>query len=229
MTGMGAEAIRPASQSTRVSSARAVVSSGGRASGRVSPANRTKSRFGSCTAASSAWSTAVSGPSLADRLASVPKPVTSSGLCAVANDGRCAPMAAAVSAENAGIWHASRAGRVGDDVAGAAGQGQHAHPPPARPPVVAEGGPGGQQFLQAGHPDDVELAQHRVDDRVVARPPSRCAPARPAGRPGSSRPSAPRSACPPGRPSPPPRANAAGSPISSRNRQITLVASSSTR
>ena len=103
MTGIGAEPILIASHSTRVSSVRAASSSGGRASGSVTPENSTKSRFGSCTAMSSAWSTAVSGPFRPDRLASTPKPVTSSGLRAAANGGRCAPIAASVSAEKSGI------------------------------------------------------------------------------------------------------------------------------
>jgi len=34
----------------------------------------------------------------------VPKAVTSSGFCALANDGRSAPIAVAVSSANAGIW-----------------------------------------------------------------------------------------------------------------------------
>ena len=118
---MGAEAIRPASQSSRPSSMLAMASSGGLASGRFTPENRMKSRLGSSTAMSSACSRAVSGPVLADRLASVPKPVTSSGLCAAANGGRCAAMAAAVRGANSGICQALRAGRVGDDVAGTAG------------------------------------------------------------------------------------------------------------
>ena len=103
MTGIGAEAIRRASQSTRASSVRAVASSGGRASGSVTPVNRTKSRFGSRTAMSSAWSAAAQEAHPANRLASTPKPVTSSGLCAAANGGRCAVIAAAVSGENSWI------------------------------------------------------------------------------------------------------------------------------
>ena len=54
MTGMGEEAMRWASQSARLSIAAAMASSGGRTSGRLSPEYRTKSRFGSSTAASSA-------------------------------------------------------------------------------------------------------------------------------------------------------------------------------
>ena len=81
----------------------AVASSGGLASGRFTPENRMKSRLGSSTAMSSACSRAVSGPVLADRFASVPKPVTSSGLCAAANGGRCAAMAAAVRGAKSGI------------------------------------------------------------------------------------------------------------------------------
>ena len=60
------------------------------------------------------------------------------------------------------------AGPVGDEAAGTAGGGQHAHPAPPRPAVVAEQPGGAQQFLEAGHPDHAELAEHRVDHRVVA-------------------------------------------------------------
>jgi hypothetical protein len=103
MTGIGEEAIRPASQSRRASIMLAMASSGGLASGRFTPLNRMKSRFGSSTAMSSACSRAVSGLVLADRLASVPKPVTSRGFCAAANGGRCALIAAAVGGANSGI------------------------------------------------------------------------------------------------------------------------------
>ncbi len=60
MTGIGAAAMRSPSQAARCASAAAAASSSGRSCGRFSPVNRTKSRPGSVTAASSAWSTAVS-------------------------------------------------------------------------------------------------------------------------------------------------------------------------
>ena len=58
-------------------------------------------------------------------------------------------------------------GPVSDQVAGAAGHGQHAHAA-AGPPRVAQQRAGDQQFLQAGHPDHVQVRQERADHRVVA-------------------------------------------------------------
>ncbi len=60
MTGTGDDAIRRPSQATRSSSMLASVSSAGLTSGSVRPEKNTKSRPGSSTAASSAWSIAVS-------------------------------------------------------------------------------------------------------------------------------------------------------------------------
>ena len=47
-------------------------------------------------------------------------------------------------------------------------RGQHAHPAPVRPAVVAEQPGRAQQLLDAGHPDHAELPEYRVDHRVVA-------------------------------------------------------------
>ncbi len=63
---------------------------------------------------------------------------------------------------------AFRAGPVGDDVAGTAGRGQHAHPAAARPALIAEQRRGREQVFDAGHPDDVELAQRGVHHGVIA-------------------------------------------------------------
>ena len=72
MTGIGAEAIRCASQVIRSSVAVARASSAGRASGRFAPENRMKSRLGSSAAMSSAWSIADIESFLPVRLASEP-------------------------------------------------------------------------------------------------------------------------------------------------------------
>ena len=124
MTGTGELEIRCATQATRASSAAASRSSGGRASGRLSPANSTRSRPGSPTAASSAWST---GVSTEVRLLASTYPVASSGLRTVANDGMCGAIASTVAAANGGMSRPCAAGPVSDQVAGAAGHGQHAH------------------------------------------------------------------------------------------------------
>jgi hypothetical protein len=60
ITGIGADLIVSATRATRRSIRLATASSGGRASGRVSPQYRTKSSPGSLTAAASAWSIACS-------------------------------------------------------------------------------------------------------------------------------------------------------------------------
>jgi hypothetical protein len=108
MTGIGDDAIRWLSQASRSSMTVASRSSAGRASGTLTPENVTKSRPGSCTAASSARSIVVSVPV---RWLARPYPVTSSGLRAVANGGISSLMAAAVPAANGGItspWSVAR-------------------------------------------------------------------------------------------------------------------------
>ena len=72
MTGIGAEAIRCASQSRRASIRLAVASSGGRASGRFTPENRMKSRLGVVDRDVERVVEGGQRPVLADRLASVP-------------------------------------------------------------------------------------------------------------------------------------------------------------
>ena len=227
MTGIGEDAIRCANQSSRASIAAAMASSGGRTSGRVRPVNRTKSRFGSSAAASSARSMADSG-SACRRLASPPYPVTSSGLRALANGGRCAAIAASVPAEKSGISM---------PCALAASAMMSQAPPdavstpirrPPRPAAVAEQRGGGEQFLEAvtrmmfsWRSAALTTASSPATEPVCAS--AACCPAgldptlsATIGLPAASA----RAAA---------WANRTGSPISSRNRAITLVASSSTR
>ena len=228
MTGIGAEAIRCASQSTRASSVRAVASSGGRASGSVTPVNRTKSRFGSRTAMSSAWSAAVRKPVRPDRLASTPKPVTSSGLCAAANGGRCAVIAAAVSGENSGITRPCALAasammsqeppdRVSTPIRRPRGQRWYAR----AAPVISSSSRLATRMMLSWRSAASTTASSPATEPVWARAASRPAGLEPTfsatiGLPARSAFSAIR-------------ANPTGSPISSRNRQITRVASSSTR
>ena len=227
MTGIGEDATRCANQSSRVSIIVAMASSGGRTAGSVRPPYRMKSRFGSSAAASSATSMAERAVRV-PRLASPPYPVTSSGLRALANGGSAGAIAACVCGEKSGIEMPC--------ALAASAMMSHAPPDAVSTPIRLPRG----ALLPASSAAVVSSSSRLVTRMMFI---CRSAALTTASSPATEPVCASAACCPAGLeptlsatiglPAASARAaawaNLTGSPISSRNRQITLVASSSTK